>query len=92
MQIKLSGIFVNDQAQALAFYTDTLGFVKKNDIDLGEYRWLTVSEAKAEDLELLLEPNAASCAGFSEGNLYRWYTGNYALYRGHKTGLSESCR
>ena len=62
MQIKLSGIFVNDQAQALAFYTDTLGFVKKNDIDLGEYRWLTVSEAKAEDLELLLEPNAHPAA------------------------------
>ena len=62
MQIKLNSIFVNDQAKALTFYTDTLGFVKKNDIDLGEYRWLTVSETDDGNMELLLEPNAHPAA------------------------------
>jgi catechol 2,3-dioxygenase-like lactoylglutathione lyase family enzyme len=32
MRIELSGIVVDDQDKALRFYTDVLGFVKKNDI------------------------------------------------------------
>ena len=32
MQINLSSIYVNDQQAALEFYTETLGFKKKNDI------------------------------------------------------------
>jgi catechol 2,3-dioxygenase-like lactoylglutathione lyase family enzyme len=42
MKIKFTSIFVPDQAKALAFYTDALGFVAKEDVPLGEYRWLTV--------------------------------------------------
>jgi catechol 2,3-dioxygenase-like lactoylglutathione lyase family enzyme len=42
MKVKFTSIFVPDQAKALAFYTDVLGFVKKEDVPLGEYRWLTV--------------------------------------------------
>ena len=38
----VTSVFVDDQEKALAFYTDVLGFVKKNDIPLGEHRWLTV--------------------------------------------------
>jgi catechol 2,3-dioxygenase-like lactoylglutathione lyase family enzyme len=57
MRINLTSVFVDDQARALAFYTDVLGFVKKNEIPLGEHSWLTV--VSPEDLdgpELLLEP------------------------------------
>ena len=42
MKIKLTSVFVNDQAKALDFYTKTLGFAKKMDIPAGKYRWLTV--------------------------------------------------
>lgn len=59
MKIFVTGVFVEDQAKALAFYTDILGFVKKTDIPLGEYRWLTVvSPEDQQGTELLLEPNA----------------------------------
>ena len=35
-----------------------LGFVKKSDIPMGEFKWLTVvSPEGPEDIELLLEPN-----------------------------------
>ena len=63
MKIKLSSIFVDDQDKALKFYTEILGFVKKEDIPMGEYRWLTVvSPEGPDDLELVLEPNANSAA------------------------------
>lgn len=58
MRIKLVSIMVDDQAKALAFYTDVLGFAKKTDIPVGEYRWLTVVAPDRDDLELVLEPNA----------------------------------
>ena len=58
IRIHLTSVFVDDQAQALRFYTDVLGFVKKNDIPLGEFRWLTVvSPAEPNGVELLLEPS-----------------------------------
>ncbi|MEO8027840.1 MAG: VOC family protein [Bryobacteraceae bacterium] len=56
MKIIVTSVLVDDQAKALAFYTDVLGFVKKTDIPLGADRWLTVSDG-AGDVELLLEPN-----------------------------------
>ena len=59
MRIKLSSIMVDDQTKALAFYTDVLGFVTKNDLPAGQYRWLTVVSPECrDDLELVLEPNA----------------------------------
>ena len=58
MKIHLTSVFVDDQAKALAFYTDVLGFVKKTDVPAGEHRWLTVVSPEApEGPELLLEPN-----------------------------------
>lgn len=58
MRINLTSVFVDDQAKALAFYTDVLGFVKKNDMPAGEFRWLTVVSPDAPDgPELLLEPD-----------------------------------
>jgi catechol 2,3-dioxygenase-like lactoylglutathione lyase family enzyme len=48
---------VDNQEKALQFYTDVLGFIKKNDIPMGEARWLTVvSPEGPDDIELLLEP------------------------------------
>lgn len=57
MKIIVSAVMVDDQAKALAFYAGKLGFKKKNDIPMGEYRWLTVVSPEAPDgTELLLEP------------------------------------
>jgi predicted enzyme related to lactoylglutathione lyase len=57
MKIKLTSVMVDDQDKALKFYTEVLGFVKKNDIPMGEARWLTVvSPEGPDDVELLLEP------------------------------------
>jgi len=58
MQIMLTSILVDDQAKALAFYTDVLGFQKNNDIPMGEHRWLTLVSPEAPDgVELVLEPD-----------------------------------
>ncbi len=58
MKIKLNSVFVDDQDKALKFYTEVLGFVKKHDIPVGEFKWLTVvSPEGPDDIELLLEPN-----------------------------------
>jgi len=59
MRIKLTSIMVDDQEKALRFYTEILGFRKKHDIPVGEYRWITVVSPEGPgDLELALEPNA----------------------------------
>ena len=59
MRIKLTSIMVDDQNKALKFYTDVLGFRKKHEIPVGEYKWLTVTSPEGpDDLELSLEPNA----------------------------------
>lgn len=59
MKIKLTSIMVDDQAKALRFYSEVLGFRVKHDIPVGEYRWITVvSPEGPDDLELALEPNA----------------------------------
>ncbi|AJE83813.1 MULTISPECIES: VOC family protein [Streptomyces] len=58
MRIHLSSVFVDDQAKALRFYTETLGFAKKADVPLGQDRWLTVvSPEDPGGTELLLEPD-----------------------------------
>jgi catechol 2,3-dioxygenase-like lactoylglutathione lyase family enzyme len=60
MRIKLTSIMVDDQAKALRFYTEVLGFAPKHDIPVGgPYRWITVVSPEApDDAELSLEPNA----------------------------------
>ena len=59
MKIYVTSVFVDDQSKAEKFYCDLLGFKVKDDIPLGEYRWLTVSQnGAADDVALLLEPNA----------------------------------
>src|SRR5919108_1853428 len=60
MKIKLASVSIDDYDKALKFYTEVLGFVKKQDIPLGDgARWLTVvSPEELNGTELLLEPNA----------------------------------
>jgi catechol 2,3-dioxygenase-like lactoylglutathione lyase family enzyme len=63
MRIKLTSIMVDDQDKALRFYTEVLGFRKKHDIPVGEYRWITVvSPEGPDDVELSLEPNVNPAA------------------------------
>ena len=60
MRITVTSVPIADYDQALKFYTEVLGFIKKRDIPLGGgARWLTVVSPEAPDgVELLLEPNA----------------------------------
>ena len=58
MRIYVTNVFVDDQDKAEKFYTDVLGFRVKNNVPLGESRWLTVvSSEDPEGTELLLEPS-----------------------------------
>ena len=64
MRIVVTSVLVDDQEKALRFYTDVLGFEKKDDIDLGEARWITVVSPQDRDgTELLLEPDGHPAAG-----------------------------
>ena len=57
MKITLSSIIVQDQAHALAFYRDVLGFVVKEDIPAGGARWITLASPEApEGTRISLEP------------------------------------
>ncbi|MBN9619542.1 MAG: VOC family protein [Actinobacteria bacterium] len=63
MRIHVASVLVDDQDKALAFYTERLGFVKKTEVPVGEYRWLTVADPERPDgTELLLEPDAHPAA------------------------------
>ena len=65
MEIKLTSVFVDDQEKALRFYTEVLGFQKKNDFSNGPYRWLTVNSPEDPDgaeLQLALNNNPAAKA------------------------------
>jgi catechol 2,3-dioxygenase-like lactoylglutathione lyase family enzyme len=63
MRINLASVLVDDQAKALRFYTEVLGFLPKADIPLGEARWLTVVSPEDPDgTELVLEPDGHPAA------------------------------
>lgn len=71
MRIALCSVLVDDQEKALDFYTRKLGFIKKNDIPAGEFRWLTVvSPEGRDDIELVLEPNANPAAKAYQAALF----------------------
>lgn len=60
MKIVLTSVLVDDQAKALRFYGDVLGFL---DVLMGEHRWSTlVSPDDPEGSQLLLEPDAHPAA------------------------------
>jgi predicted enzyme related to lactoylglutathione lyase len=63
MKIKVMSVYVDDQAKALRFYTEVLGFAKKADFSNGPYRWLTVASAEEPngiELQLALNDNPAA--------------------------------
>jgi len=63
VRINLASVLVDDQDNALRFYTEVLGFVKKTDVPVGEARWLTVVSPDSPDgVELLLEPDGHPAA------------------------------
>lgn len=67
MKIIVMSVLVDDQQKALDFYTGTLGFLKKEDVPMGEHRWLTVvSPHQPDGPELVLEP-----MGISEAKTYQ---------------------
>src|SRR6516165_2319756 len=60
MKIKVTSVYVDNQDTALRFYTEVLGFAKKNDFSNGPYRWLTVASPEEPDgteLQLALNNN-----------------------------------
>lgn len=58
LKIILTSVFVDNQDDALKFYTEKLGFIKKQDVPVGEFKWLTVVSPTDQDgTELLLEPS-----------------------------------
>ena len=57
MRITHINTWVHDQDEALAFYTDKLGWELRADVtlpELGNYRWLTVGPPNQQDVSLLL--------------------------------------
>src|SRR5262245_25844732 len=65
MRIKLTSVYVDDQDKALRFYTEVLGFAKKDDFTNGPFRWLTVvspDEADGAELRLALNNDPAAKA------------------------------
>jgi catechol 2,3-dioxygenase-like lactoylglutathione lyase family enzyme len=59
VRINLTSVLVDDQAKALAFYTDVLGFLKRTEVPMGEHSWLTVvSPDDPDGVELVLEPDS----------------------------------
>ncbi|MBA0050191.1 VOC family protein [Streptomyces sp. AJS327] len=65
MRIDLTSVCVDDQDTALRFYTEVLGFVKKYEVPLGEYKWITVvSPEEPDGVELALEPGHPATAAY----------------------------
>jgi len=57
MKIANTQVWVHDQEEALAFYTEKLGMEVRADVSLpemGDFRWLTVGPAGQEDFSIVL--------------------------------------
>jgi uncharacterized glyoxalase superfamily protein PhnB len=57
IRIATTQLWVHDQDEALAFYTQKLGFEVRSDVtvpELGDFRWLTVGPAGQEDFAITL--------------------------------------
>ncbi|MGE5689624.1 MAG: VOC family protein [Pseudomonadota bacterium] len=58
-QLTHVNVWVHDQDEALAFYTEKLGLELRDDVtvpELGNFRWLTVGVPGQEDVALTLMP------------------------------------
>jgi uncharacterized glyoxalase superfamily protein PhnB len=57
MKIASAQLWVHDQDEALAFYTEKLGFEVRADVtlpEMGNFRWLTVAPAGQTDIAIVL--------------------------------------
>jgi predicted enzyme related to lactoylglutathione lyase len=57
MRIANAHLWVHDQEEALAFYTEKLGMEVRADVtlpEMGDFRWLTVGPAGQEDVSIVL--------------------------------------
>jgi predicted enzyme related to lactoylglutathione lyase len=57
IRIANSQLWVHDQDEALAFYTDKLGWEVRSDVtmpEMGDFRWLTVGPADQPDFAVVL--------------------------------------
>jgi predicted enzyme related to lactoylglutathione lyase len=57
IRVSNAQMWVHDQEEALAFYTQKLGWEVRSDVtlaEMGDFRWLTVSPAGQEDFEVVL--------------------------------------
>ena len=57
MKITNAQLWVNDQDEALAFYTQQLGWEVRSDVtvaEMGNFRWLTVGPVGQEDVAVVL--------------------------------------
>ena len=57
MHIANTQLWVHDQDEALAFYTDKLGWEVRADVtmpEMGDFRWLTVGPASQPDFSVVL--------------------------------------
>jgi len=71
MRIKLTSVYVDDQNKALKFYTEVLGFQKKQEFPVGDFKWLTVVSPEDPDgVQLLLEPDENPAAKAFKGALF----------------------
>lgn len=71
MRVRLNSIVVDDQAKAVKFYTEKLGFTVKTDIPAGGARWITLVPPDERDgPELVLEPSGMDIATTYRRGLY----------------------
>lgn len=70
MKIAFAKIYVKNQAEALNFYTEIVGFEKKGDVSAGSYRWLTVVSPDSPGAELILEKNDNTAAKIYQKALF----------------------
>jgi catechol 2,3-dioxygenase-like lactoylglutathione lyase family enzyme len=50
--VEVVGVYVRNQDEALAFYTDKVGFRVHTDVRNGDYRWLTVQHPEQPSFQL----------------------------------------
>jgi uncharacterized glyoxalase superfamily protein PhnB len=57
IKISTAQLWVHDQDEALAFYTEKLGMEVRSDVtmpELGDFRWLTVAPPGQDNIEIVL--------------------------------------
>jgi uncharacterized glyoxalase superfamily protein PhnB len=57
IKISTTQIWVHDQEEALAFYTEKLGFEVRSDVtlpEMGDFRWLTVGAPNQDSIDIVL--------------------------------------